>query len=404
METSHVTTPFGRRSMTLALVKGQLDTAAAKPGAAIDKWKVFRSACEARQLLGLTQPSLSVLNALLSFYPEAQLSDEFGLVVFPSNNQLSVRAHGISGTTLRRHLAVLVEAGLILRKDSPNGKRYARKDRAGAVETAFGFSLAPLLARAEELAHMAQQVAAEQKAFRLVKERLSLCRRDVRKLISAAMEEGASGDWGKIEGLYLALVARIPRRPILADITPLVEEMEILREEIVNILEKQLKSQKTDGNDNQIGCHIQNSKPESTPESEPCFEKKQDESPGANPKRIVEPLKAFPLSMVLRACPGFGDYAQGGSIGNWREFMATAVLVRSMLGISPSAYQDACETMGQEGAAVAIACILERGGHINSPGGYLRDLTRRSERGEFSLGPVLMALIRANGAGQEKTG
>ncbi|TAX23051.1 replication initiation protein RepC, partial [Rhizobium leguminosarum] len=37
------------------------------------------------------------------------------------------------------------------------------------------------------------------------------------------------------------------------------------------------------------------------------------------------------------------------------------------------------------------------GGHINSPGGYLRDLTRRTERGEFAIGPMLMALARANG-------
>jgi replication initiation protein RepC len=77
--------------------------------------------------------------------------------------------------------------------------------------------------------------------------------------------------------------------------------------------------------------------------------------------------------------------------------MNAAVVVRSMLGVSPSAYQDACEAMGQEDAAVAIACILERGGQINSAGGYLRELTRRTERGEFSLGPMLMALLRLSG-------
>ncbi|MGO7830461.1 helix-turn-helix domain-containing protein, partial [Rhizobium johnstonii] len=31
-------------------------------------------------------------------------------------------------------------------KDSPNGKRYARRDRAGDIGEAFGFSVAPLLA------------------------------------------------------------------------------------------------------------------------------------------------------------------------------------------------------------------------------------------------------------------
>lgn len=84
-------------------------------------------------------------------------------------------------------------------------------------------------------------------------------------------------------------------------------------------------------------------------------------------------------------------------MGDWRDLMSAAVVVRSMLGVSPSAYQEACETMGPENAAVAIACILERAAHINSAGGYLRDLTSRAARGEFSLGPMMMALLRLNG-------
>ncbi|MCG5487528.1 MAG: hypothetical protein KK482_28330 [Sinorhizobium meliloti] len=35
---------------------------------------------------------------------------------------------------------------------------------------------------------------------------------------------------------------------------------------------------------------------------------------------------------------------------------------------------------------------------LTNGGGYLRDLTRRAARGEFSLGPMLMAVMRANGA------
>jgi hypothetical protein len=52
-----------------------------------------------------------------------------------------------------------------------------------------------------------------------------------------------------------------------------------------------------------------------------------------------------------------------------------------------------------ETAAIAIGCIYERGGHINSAGGYLRDLTRNAERGEFSVGPMVMALLRTSGEG-----
>jgi len=106
--------------------------------------------------------------------------------------------------------------------------------------------------------------------------------------------------------------------------------------------------------------------------------------------------------MVLQACPEIVNYGRANTITCWRDLMAAAVVVRSMLGVSPSAYQDACEIMGQENAAVAMACILERFGEINSAGGYLRDLSAKTRRGEFSLGPVLMALLRSNGKMQRR--
>jgi replication initiation protein RepC len=126
MQNGSVTTPFGRRPMTLALVRRQVATSEASRDRSVDKWQVFRDVCEARALLGVQDRALAVLDALLTFHPVPELSAERAMVVFPSNAQLSVRAHGIAGTTLRRQLAALVEAGLIIRRDSPNGKRYAR--------------------------------------------------------------------------------------------------------------------------------------------------------------------------------------------------------------------------------------------------------------------------------------
>jgi replication initiation protein RepC len=392
--------------MTLALVRRQVATAEAEKDRSVDKWKVFRDACEARALLGVQDRALAVLDALLTFHPVAELSAERPMVVFPSNAQLSVRAHGIAGTTLRRHLAALVDAGLIIRRDSPNGKRYARKDGAGEIESAFGFDLSPLHARAEELAMLAQQVAEARARFRRTKEELSICRRDVRKLISAAMDEGADGDWTAIEAIYVTLCGQIPRRPTTEQLAGILDEMEMLRTEILNLLEMQPNLKKTATNDDQTGRHIQNSKSDSIHELEPCSENEQGAKPvdDDRPKREPIPIKNFPLGLVLRACPDIAMYGPGGAVGSWREMMAAAVVVRSMLGVSPSAYQEACEVMGPENAATAIACILERGGHINSPGGYLRDLTRKSAKGEFSLGPMLMALLRANGSNVTLTG
>ncbi|KQY50607.1 replication initiation protein RepC [Rhizobium sp. Root491] len=404
MEGGQVTTPFGRRSVTLALVKQQIATTRIKEGKSADKWKVFRDASEAREVLGLQDRSLAVLDALLSFYPENELRQDAQLIVFPSNIQLSIRAHGIAGATLRRHLALLVDAGLIIRKDSANGKRYARKDGEGSIEHAFGFDISPLLMRAEELACLAQQVAADRIAFRRAKENLTICRRDIRKLITAAVEEGAAGDWDELEEQYLAAVRRIPRNPTLEELRDLGIEMDNLRRNIINQLNSDDFSSEMTTNDAQNERHIQNSNTNLLNELEPRSEKEQEATPSQNKQAEHVPIKAFPIGLVLRACPEILNYGPEGQIRNWRELMTAAVVVRSMLGVSPSAYQEACEVMGPENAAVTIACILERGGHINSAGGYLRDLTNRAKRGEFSLGPVLMALLRAAGHSVKATG
>ncbi|PZM12896.1 plasmid replication protein RepC [Rhizobium tubonense] len=402
MQTGNVTTPFGRRPATLALVRRQTALADIKQGKTADKWKVFRDASAAMDSLGIQSNSLAVLDALLSFYPEAQLRQDAKMIVFPSNFQLSLRAHGMAGATLRRHIALLVQAGLIVRKDSANGKRYARKDDAGKIEAAFGFDLSPLLARSEELAMLAQQVMADRATFRKTKESLTICRRDVRKLISAAMEEGAAGDWRAIEEMYVGIVGRIPRSPTLTDLTSIVEDMQALQEEVVNRLDIHDISRNDSTNDAHNERHIQNSNTESPNELEPSSRIE----PGANPSGLdrarSEPIKAFPLGVVLRACPTIADYGPGGAIGNWRDLMSAAVVVRSALGVSPSAYQDACEAMGPENAAVAIAGILERANFINSAGGYLRDLTRRTRRGEFSLGPMIIALLKSNAEGRQQ--
>ena len=385
--------------MTLALVRTQFQTADIRKGKVADKWKVYRDACEARALLGLRDRALAVLNALLSFYPETDLSEDANLVVFPSNAQLSARANGIAGTTLRENLAVLVGAGLINRNDSPNGKRYVRRGKDGEVETAYGFSLAPLLARAEELALMAQRVAKEARRFKVVKERTTIARRDVRKLITAAVEDGAPGDWATMETIYIGAVARLRTAKSIEALESILDELELLREGVLSVLESNIFSQKTATNDNEIRQHIQNSNTESINEFEPSSEKEQGEKPMLKSDRLAEPLKSFPIGLVMRACPEIAAYAPGGKVQSWRDLMSAAVVVRSTLGVSASAYQDACEAMGAENAAVAMAAILERAGHINSAGGYLRDLTSRTRRGEFSLGPMIMALLKVNSGG-----
>ncbi|MBB3317579.1 replication initiation protein RepC [Rhizobium sp. BK181] len=399
MQGEHVTTPFGRRPMTLALVKRHTAVSEISQGKSVNKWSVFRDVSEAMQSLGLKDRSLAVLDALLSFYPENELRQDAQLVVFPSNAQLSLRAHGIAGATLRRHLAFLVEAGVILRRDSANGKRYAHRGRGGEIESAYGFDLSPLLSRAEEFAGIAKQVVAERTATRRARESLTICRRDVRKLFGVAKEEGIEGDWQMIEVAYQDLVDRISRSQSLDGIHVILDGMRRLQARIINILKFHQDLDNSSSNDAHNEHHTQSSNTESYLESEASAERPvRVSSIGEEPPPSTS-SQALPLSLVLKACPDIAAYGPRGVINSWRDLMNAAVVVRSMLGVSSATFEDACHAMGPENAAIAVACILERGRCINSAGGYLRDLTRRAQRKQFSPGPMLMALVRKSMTG-----
>ena len=205
------TTPFGRRSLSLAHVAANAKAKASVNADPVHKWQLFREICTAKSLLGVSERALAVLDALLSFHPETALTGE-GLIVFPSNRLLCLRAHGMAEATLRRHLAALAHAGLIARRDSPNGKRYARKSGAGEIEKAYGFDLAPLVARAVEIAALAARVREEEVAMRLVRERITLCRRDIVKMIVLGSEKGPLAEWQHHHAIYRALIGRLPRK------------------------------------------------------------------------------------------------------------------------------------------------------------------------------------------------
>jgi len=185
-------TPFGRRPLSLSTVEAQRGVREFPEGKPAHKWQVFRNICEARASLAISDRALMVLNALLSFHPDTVLTaGATDLVVFPSNRLLALRAHGMAASTLRRHLAALVDHGLVLRRDSPNGKRYARKTPSGDIEQAFGFDLGPIVARSDEFAAAAEAAIAKRQALGILRERMTLARRDIAKMIATGVEQGA---------------------------------------------------------------------------------------------------------------------------------------------------------------------------------------------------------------------
>lgn len=391
-------TPFGQRPLSLSTVEAQRGVRECPEGKPAHKWLVFRNICEARASLAISDRALAVLNALLSFHPDTVLTaGAADLVVFPSNRLLALRAHGIAASTLRRHLAALVDSGLVLRRDSPNGKRYARKTSSGDIEQAFGFDLGPIVARAEEFAAQAEAAIATRQALGILREQMTLARRDIAKMIATGVEQGIAADWASYHRIFRDIMARLPRVPTSDVLEPIIVELAHLREAIVVVLERQLDA--VEPRPPELPAdQLQNSGPEKPNPSEP------DPAPGG--EEMVDPDRSrvpdtIPIRMVVELCPDIVDYARGG-IRTPQDLIATASTVRPMLGISPSAWEEARIAMGDGQASVVLSAILQRGNAIKNPGGYLRILARRAAAGKFSVWPMLMALRRQGQATRDR--
>ncbi|SMO93752.1 plasmid replication protein RepC [Paracoccus laeviglucosivorans] len=335
-----------RRAMDAAPVQRQMSRAL--PAHAVDKWDALRELAVARTHFGLSDRDLAVLQGLLSFHPGTKLDDPTKLVVFPSNATICERLNGMPCSTMRRHIAKLVETGLIARRDSPNGKRHCRREGQ-----AYGFDLTPLACRFAEITAIANTVRSDQLRIRNLREQLSLMRRDLLSL---------SQDTETAE--LIALVTKALRRKLT------IAQLEALDAALSQAVENLRIADDTSTADIQNEQH-QYSKDKYIPESESGGEK----SGGDADLEFAE---------VIATCDQIQQFASQ-PVQDWQTLVRAAEEVRPMMGICASAWRAAIDNMGHVVAAVTLAAILQRFSQIRVPGAYLRELAKKAARHEFSV-------------------
>lgn len=357
-----------------------------------NKWEVLRELATARRAYGLSDRDLSVLQALISFHPNPLLSPgDRGLVVHPSNASICERLNGMPCSTMRRHVARLVAAGVIARRDSPNGKRYVR--RIGGAKLAFGFDLSPLARRFTEFCATADTIRAEQEALKGLRETVSLMRRDLANLSEdGAIARPGLAPWDAFQDIA-RLVARDLRRKLdLAELTQIENRLA----EALNAVKAAL----TNGREvsDAVDC------PEMIVDEthEPSINNAQIEQHQQNTDPYIHDLitvraedgRSDPpqvtLRQVLDSCTEYKHFADR-PIRNWHDLVSVADTLRPMMGIAPSAWEDAKRHMGPEQAAVVILAMLQRFSSLQNPGGYLRALTLKAAEGLFCCRRFLTA-------------
>jgi replication initiation protein RepC len=380
------TTSFGRRPVTAAQLEAVARLDRPAPVASIDKWELLTQLTAARESYELSDRTLRVLAVLLGVHRERELIDGSSLIVYASNATLCERAHGMPESTLRRHLAALVASGLIARHDSPNGKRYKRRDASGSVVRAYGFDLRPLLLRAGEIAHHARAAEIRRNEIALLREEVVLLIRDASDLAQLGRASELDEGLDAIEDAVILAKRQLRRKLGLEDLSTIRDRLQPLVAALVEKLTPEVEAAdpvtpELITLDSQNERHIQVS----------------DKTLIDLKERTTEPPKAKPaekaLSPILTACPDVLPYAEK-HVSDWTGFVQLMARVAPMAGIDASTWHEACRAMGPEDAATTLAGIVQNVGTIRSPGAYLRSLSRKAREGGFTPDAMISSLQR----------
>ena len=373
-----------------------------KPGKPVNKWEILRDLSKAQAAFGVSERDLTVLQGLLSFFPNDTLGEQGEMIVFPSNKAICERLNGMACSTMRRHLARLVEARLVIRRDSPNGKRYIR--RHGDARIAFGFDLSPLYRKAADIAHAAEAAREAESRKQRLRVIVSLMRRDLAAMAEYGKENQPElGAWDQFCDTAVEITRALRRKLSLDELLAFRARLEACLNHARDIIDG-IASDEMITNDAQFERHHHNSKKDLI-EFEHHSKKTcpEDEVPETTPEKPIgtakdaEKLPRIPLRLVLDSCPTIKSFYQG-DIRHWHQLFDAACHIRPAMGITVSAWEEAQRIMGPEQAAIVVVAMLERFSEIRSPGGYLRALSSKAATGGFSCGPMVMALLNRKNA------
>lgn len=389
----HSITPFGRttESVRIALERRSPHSPSPCP---LDKWQILRDLTEARTSFGLSDRDLTVLQALLSCHPETRLDASGPLIVHPSNETICARANGMPCSTMRRHLAKLVSEGFLIRRDSPNGKRYAR--RVAGTKISFGFDLSPILHRGAEIAQAAESCRTEAAERAALRQTVSLLRRDLLALLDMAkIDHRDSPELEQLADLATATTKAMRRKLDLATLSRIEAALRAAMDTMTQYVGCETVHPSTydaRNEQHQQSSTKESQDSESTQVASSMAEPENDVAEDNDrriAKKAIPPLP--PLRLVLGTCTEIAVF-DSEPITDWKGLVRAADRIRPMSGISDAVWHEAKSVMGAEQAATAFGAMLQRFTAIRNPGGYLRSLVTRARKGAFSPIRMVMAL------------
>ncbi len=419
--------PSGLRRLSLAMLatgkmaedfKGTAaGEGATRPGQVLAAFK------GAAPYLGFSPRVIHAIDWLFSFTRPQDWTEGSRPIVWPSA-ELQRGALGLGATQVKTLNRQMVELGLVTMKDSPNGKRYGRRDKQGRLIEAYGFDLSPLFTRMAEFQAVAAQGRALRERMRHLRRRITIARNGLLQILETAAEQGlCDAAWCMLEGEARTIARSLRSVERVEEMEIGVASLERRQRDARERLENQIaaaavpvaEAVDSDPKGPENRPHQYNYKTSINPEQDTVMAHEESKpGPGSATPELPTPIwpqepwkgqggreERTDSSTVLRIkpdeivrlAPRLRPYLPTSSPA-WPDIVAAADWLRHDLGVSKPLWGDACLAMGREKAAIALAIVSAKPeGHFTaSPGSYFHGMVKRAEAGNLNLARTLWGL------------
>jgi replication initiation protein RepC len=357
--------------------------------------------------LGLSTRLVHAIDWLFRFTQPQDWERDGRPIVWPSA-LLQQEALGLSESQAKRLNRCLIEAGLITMKDSPNGKRYGRRDGKGRIVEAYGFDLAPIAARHAEFVQLAEEGRAAREVMGRLRRRATIARKGIVQILETARDYGLQvEEWATLEPDVRAIAQGLKGVERLEEMEAGVVSLEQHQREARERLEMLLKSVKKDPLPSENAPHQYTYKPPPYPQEDTVITSNTSSETAAaagSKPQASEPRKPSGKGKVhgirpdelVKLAPRLKPYLHRPS-PTWPEIIDAADWLRHDLDVSKPLWGDACLTMGRDLAAVALAIVSTKDPeHFRTtPGGYFHGMVQKAKAGELHLERTVWAMRRA---------
>lgn len=405
----------GSRRLTLSMtaVRAQADRFEGLPRGMGKPLRFLAAFQEAEPYLGLPPQAYKLIAWLVKMTQAQDWEAGSRPLVWPSAAR-QADFLGLSRNAVKTLNRVLFEAGVLVMRDSPTGKRYGRRDDRGLIVEAYGFDLSPLAFRYDEFIRIAAQARAERERMQALKRRATCARRSLAQIGETLIANGGPPpDWPQLAAAAAERIAALRKARTPEDLAAIVKALESWNSQALAWTTELYQTRKTIPEGPVDGPLTISTNSSSHPSDTVLADEKRNRAEtvarpteaklGANPapqdkiaaREFENAAKVHPREL-LQLAPRLADYAPQ-PFPDWADIVnAAGEGLRVELGVSPSLWSEACLTVGRPLAAIALAIVSTKPAEhfTRGAGGYFAAMIKRAKTGELRLDRSLWKLRR----------